>query len=339
MNYKPILIVAGEPNSIFSEIFIKSLKKTKINNPVILICSSKILKKKINKLNLKKKIIFEKLNINNTSQISKLLKKYKINEFYNLASQSYVDKSFKHPLKTTKINALGVLQILEEIKNRKLKIKFYQASSSEMFGNSKSNKQSEKTRFDPESPYAISKLFSHYITLYYRKTHKLFAVSGILFNHESPLRQSKFVISKIINGLIKVKKKEKIIIELGNINIKRDWGYSKEYVVQMWKMLQTKNPDDYIIATGELHSLKDLINYATAYLNIRTKWIGKGLKTKLINLENDKVIVKINKKFFRPSDIKSTKGNISKAKKNLKWKPKVNLKKLIKILIDEKLKK
>ena len=143
-----------------------------------------------------------------------MLKKYKINEFYNLASQSYVDKSFKHPLKTTKINALGVLQILEEIKNRKLKIKFYQASSSEMFGNSKSNKQSEKTRFDPESPYAISKLFSHYITLYYRKTHKLFAVSGILFNHESPLRQSKFVISKIINGLIKVKKKRKSLLSL-----------------------------------------------------------------------------------------------------------------------------
>ena len=326
--------ITGQDGSYLAEFLLKkkykiigtfSTKKPKLN--------------KINKLNLKKKIIFEKLNINNTSQISKLLKKYKINEFYNLASQSYVDKSFKHPLKTTKINALGVLQILEEIKNRKLKIKFYQASSSEMFGNSKSNKQSEKTRFDPESPYAISKLFSHYITLYYRKTHKLFAVSGILFNHESPLRQSKFVISKIINGLIKVKKKEKIIIELGNINIKRDWGYSKEYVVQMWKMLQTKNPDDYIIATGESHSLKDLINYATAYLNIRTKWIGKGLKTKLINLENDKVIVKINKKFFRPSDIKSTKGNISKAKKNLKWKPKVNLKKLIKILIDEKLKK
>ncbi len=326
--------ITGQDGSYLAEFLIKknykiigtfSTKKPNLN--------------KINKLNLKKKIIFEKLNINNSSQISKLLKKYKINEFYNLASQSYVDKSFKHPLKTTKINALGVLQILEEIKNRKLKIKFYQASSSEMFGNSKSNKQSEKTRFDPESPYAISKLFSHYITLYYRKTHKLFAVSGILFNHESPLRQNKFVISKIINGLIKVKKKEKIIIELGNINIKRDWGYSKEYVVQMWKMLQTKNPDDYIIATGESHSLKDLINYATAYLNIRTKWIGKGLKTKLINLENDKVIVKINKKFFRPSDIKSTKGNISKAKKNLKWKPKVNLKKLIKILIDEKLKK
>ena len=322
--------ITGQDGSYLAEFLLKknkiigtfSTKKPKLN--------------KINKLNLKK-IIFEKLNINNTSQISKLLKKYKINEFYNLASQSYVDKSFKDPIKTTKINALGVLQILEEIKNRKLKIKFYQASS-EMFGNSKSNKQSEKTRFDPESPYAISKLFSHYITSYYRKTHKLFAVSGILFNHDPPLRQSKFVISKIINGLIKVKK-EKIIIELGNINIKRDWGYSKEYVVQMWKMLQTRKPDDYIIATGESHSLKDLINYATAYLNIRTKWIGKGLKQKLINLENDKVIVKINNKFFRPSDIKSTKGNISKAKKNLKWKPKVNLKKLIKILIDEKLKK
>ena len=326
--------ITGQDGSYLAEFLIKkkykiigtfSTKKPNLNN--------------INKLNLKKKIIFEKLNINNSSQISKLLKKYKINEFYNLASQSYVDKSFKDPIKTTKINALGVLQILEEIKNRKLKIKFYQASSSEMFGNSKSNKQSEKTRFDPESPYAISKLFAHYITTYYRKTHKLFAVSGILFNHESPLRQNKFVTSKIINGLIKVKKKKKIIVELGNIDIKRDWGYSKEYVIQMWKMLQTRNPDDYIIATGESHSLRDLINYATAYLNIRTKWIGKGLKTKLINLENDKVIVKINKKFFRPSDIKSIKGNISKAKKNLKWKPKVNLEKLIKILIDEKLKK
>ena len=326
--------ITGQDGSYLAEFLIK--KKYKI---IGTFSRKKPNLNKINKLNLKKKIIFEKLNINNSSQISKLLKKYKINEFYNLASQSYVDKSFKDPLETTKINALGVLQILEEIKNRKLKIKFYQASSSEMFGNSKSNKQSEKTRFEPESPYAISKLFSHYITAYYRKTHKLFAVSGILFNHESPLRHNNFVISKIINGLIKVKKREKTVIELGNINIKRDWGYSKEYVVQMWKMLQIKNPDDYIIATGESHSLKDLINYATTYLNIRTKWIGKGLKTKLINLENGKVIIKINKKFFRPSDIKSTKGNISKAKKNLKWMPKVNLRKLIKILIDEKLNK
>ena len=293
---------------------------------------------RLKKLNILKKIILIKMNINNSSQISKILERYKINEIYNLASQSYVDKSFKNPINTNKVNALGALYLLEAIKKGDKTIKFYQASSSEMFGNSKNVFQSEKTKFEPQSPYAISKLFAHYMTRHYRETYNIFAVSGILFNHESPLRDENFVSSKIIKGLINFKNNKGQAIELGNINIKRDWGYSKEYVVQMWKMLQTKKPDDYVIATGKSHSLKKMINISINYLNIKAKWIGKGLNLKLVNISNNKTIIRINKKYFRPNDINSTKGNISKAKKILNWKPKTSFKNLIKILINDKIK-
>ena len=293
---------------------------------------------RLKKLNISKKIILKKMNINSSIQILKILKRYNFDEIYNLAAQSYVDKSFENPINTNKVNALGALYLLEAIKKRDKKIKFYQASSSEMFGNSKNIFQSEKTKFEPQSPYAISKLFAHYITRHYRETYNIFAVSGILFNHESPLRDENFVSSKIIKGLIDFKKNKGKTIELGNINIKRDWGYSKEYVVQMWKMLQTKKPGDYVIATGKSHSLKELIDISTNYLNIKAKWKGKGINLKLVNIPDNRIIIRINKKYFRPNDIYSTKGNISKAKKFLKWKPKTSFKKLIKILINDKIK-
>lgn len=288
----------------------------------------------LKKLNIKNRIIYEKLDILEKKKIIKLIKKYKINEIYNLASQSYVNKSFNKPIETMKVNILGVLNLLESIKEFDPKIKFYQASSSEMFGNSKEKSQSELSNFYPESPYAISKLSGHYITRYYRNTHKLFAVSGILFNHESPLRDDNYVIKKIVNGLIEIKKKKKKYIELGNIYSKRDWGYAKEYVQQMWKMLQLKKPKDFVIATGKTYSIKQLINYTTQQLSMSVRWNGIGINEKLINLENNKIIIRINKELYRPSDIKYTRGNIQKAKKYLKWKPKTNLRELVKILIE-----
>ncbi len=293
---------------------------------------------RLKKLKIDNKIILEKMDLEKIEDINMIFYKYKINEVYNLASQSFVNTSFSTPIKTTNITALGVIRILETIKNINPKIKFYQASSSEMYGNTLSNKQSEKTKFNPQSPYAISKLFGHYITKNYRNSYNLYAVSGILFNHESPLRSNEFVTKKIISGLINIINKKKKFIELGNVYSKRDWGYAKEYVVQMWKMLQLKKADDFVIATGKTHSIKELIDIATKYLNLNVKWVGSGLKLRLINNGNNQTIIKINKKFFRPADVNRTKGNIEKAVKILKWKPKITFKKLVRLIIEEELK-
>jgi len=293
---------------------------------------------RLKKLKIDNKIILEKMDLEKIEDINMIFYKYKINEVYNLASQSFVNTSFSTPIKTTNITALGVIRILETIKNINPKIKFYQASSSEMYGNTLSNKQSEKTKFNPQSPYAISKLFGHYITKNYRNSYNLYAVSGILFNHESPLRSNEFVTKKIISGLINIINKKKKFIELGNVYSKRDWGYAKEYVVQMWKMLQLKKADDFVIATGKTHSIKELIDIATKYLNLNVKWVGSGLKLRLINNGNNQTIIKINKKFFRPVDVHRTKGNIEKAVKILKWKPKITFKKLVRLIIEEELK-
>ena len=207
-----------------------------------------------------------------------------------------------------------------------------------MFGDVLEKKQKETTPLNPQSPYAISKVFSHYITQNYRNSYGMFASSGILFNHESPLRGEEFVTRKIIIGLIKILKKDIKYFELGNLYAKRDWGYAKEYVEAMWKMLQVKNPSDYVIATGKTYTIKKFIDIATNYLNMDVKWIGKGLNEKLINNKNKKTIIKINPKFFRPSEVNLLVGDSSKAKNELGWRPKTNLKELIKIMIDDEIK-
>ncbi len=207
-----------------------------------------------------------------------------------------------------------------------------------MFGDVLSKIQNEKTALNPQSPYAISKVFAHYSTQNYRSSYNMFAVSGILFNHESPLRGEEFVTRKIIIGLIKVLRKEIEFFELGNLYAKRDWGYAKEYVEAMWKMLQQKKPDDYVISTGKTYSIKDFINKATNYLKMDVRWQGHGLKEKLINKKNNKTIIKINPKFFRPAEVNILIGNSKKARMKLKWKPKTDLNKLIKIMVDEEIK-
>lgn len=292
---------------------------------------------RLKKLGIDKKILFVKLDICNEKDLKKIFSLYKITEMYNLAANSFVESSFNSPLKTANTTGLSVLKILNTIKDQSPKTKFYQASSSEMYGNADTPYQSEKTSFDPQSPYAISKLFGHYITRYYRNTYQIFAVSGILFNHESPLRGDQFVTKKIIKGLVRIKKGKQDFIELGNLNSERDWGYAKEYVTQMWKMMQLKKADDFVIASGKTYSIRNFIDIATNFLNMETKWIGKNLKLKLINKKNNKVIIKINKKLFRPSEVNSTRGNTKKAKKFLKWQPKISLKKLIQIMIKDEL--
>ena len=290
------------------------------------------------RLGVEDKIIYEEMEIGEVHEIDRIFKKYKINEVYNLAAQSFVGTSFNSPLNTSNITAMGALRILEAIRTHNKKIKFYQASSSEMFGDVLKKKQNELTPFNPQSPYAISKVFGHFVTQNYRKSFGIYSVSGILFNHESPLRGEEFVTRKIVIGLSRILNNDLNCLELGNIYAKRDWGYAKEYVEVMWKMMQQKKPDDYVVSTGKTYSIKDFINQTTSYLKMKTKWTGKGVNERLINLKTNKTIIRISPRFFRPAEVNFLKGNSYKAKKKLGWKPKVNLKELIKIMVDEELK-
>ena len=292
---------------------------------------------RLKRLKIDKKIIYEEMELGEIYEIERIIKKYSFSEIYNLAAQSFVATSFKSPLNTSNITGLGTLRILETIRNINPKIKFYQASSSEMFGDVLNKFQNEKTPLNPQSPYAVSKVFSHYITKNYRKSYNMFAVSGILFNHESPLRGEEFVTRKIVRGLVKIIKNDLKVLEVGNINAKRDWGYAKEYVEAMWKMLQQKKPDDYVISTGNSYTIKEFINLTTKYLNLETKWVGKGIKEKLLNKKNNKTLIKINPKYFRPAEVNFLNGDCSKAKKELKWRPKTDLKKLVKIMVDDEI--
>jgi GDPmannose 4,6-dehydratase len=203
-----------------------------------------------------------------------------------------------------------------------------------MFGKVQQIPQTEKTPFYPRSPYGVSKVFSHWITVNYRESYNIHASSGILFNHESPLRGGEFVTKKITSTLARIKHGSKEVLKVGNINAKRDWGYAGDYVYAMWLMLQQKNPDDYVIATGKTHSVREFINLTLKYLNFEYKWVGKGMKERVINSKNGKTIIKIDKEFFRPAEVDLLIGNPGKAKRKLKWKPNTSLKKLVKLMVD-----
>jgi len=254
-------------------------------------------------------------------------------EIYNLAAQSHVKVSFDIPEYSSNINALGVLRILESIKSLrfKKKIKFYQAGTSEMFGSTKPP-QNEKSLFYPRSPYAVSKIFAHWMTINYREAFDIFACNGILFNHESPFRGATFVTKKIISALCNIKKGSNEILYLGNIYAKRDWGHAEDYVKAMWKILQKRKAEDYVIATGKQIRVKDFINITSKMLNMNIKWKGQGLNEKCYY--NNKVIIKIDPVYFRPTEVDNLLGSSLKAQKNLKWKPKYNINSLIKDMIN-----
>ena len=259
-------------------------------------------------------------------------------EIYNLAAQSHVAVSFQEPEYTANSDALGTLRILEIIRRvKKKKIKFYQAGTSELFGKAQEIPQSEKTNFYPRSPYAAAKLYAHWISVNYREAYNIFACNGILFNHESPRRGETFVTKKITKALCRIKLKKQKKLYLGNIYAKRDWGHAKDYVEAQWLILQQKKPDDYVIATGRTYSVKYFINKAASYLKLKLKWKGKGINTKAYD-ENGNCIIQCHKKYFRPTEVDILLGNANKAKKILKWKPKVNIDTLVKEMIDADLK-
>jgi GDPmannose 4,6-dehydratase len=257
----------------------------------------------------------------------------KPDEIYNLAAQSHVAVSFKVPEYTANVDGIGALRILDAIKSLKMekKIKYYQAGTSEMFGLSRPP-QNEKTAFYPRSPYAVAKLYAHWITISYRESYNIFACNGILFNHESPVRGETFVTKKIIAGLCNILKNKQKKIYLGNLYARRDWGHAKDYVVAMWKILQHKKPLDYVIATGKQYSVKEFINLTAKQLKIKIKWSGKGLNEK--GYFNGNAIIEIDKVYFRPTEVNSLKGNFNKAKKILGWRPVISINQLIKEMIN-----
>ena len=282
-------------------------------------------------------------DLTDTNSIYNIIYKIKPNEIYNLGAQSHVGVSYENPEYTAEVSGLGTLRILEALRFLKLnKVKFYQASTSELFGQSKTQKEkfSEKTAFYPKSPYGVAKLFSYWITSVYRESYGMFACNGILFNHESPRRGETFVTRKITRFLTKRYCGSKDILYLGNLNAKRDWGHAKDYVEMQWKILQTKNPDDYIIATGKTYTVKQFIETAGNYLGYKIFWSGKGIDEVgyFFNNKKKEIIIKVDKKYFRPNEVNYLRGNPKKAYKELKFKPKYNFKSLIKEMIEEDLK-
>ncbi len=274
-------------------------------------------------------------DITDSLSVSRIIKKTKPDEIYNLAAQSHVAVSFEVPEYTANADALGALRILEAIKFHKLekKTKFYQAGTSEMYGKVQSIPQNEKTQFYPLSPYGVAKLYAHWITKNYREAYRIFACNGILFNHESPRRGETFVTKKIVSALCKIKEGKQKKLFLGNLNAKRDWGHAKDYCYAMWKILQQNKPDDYVIATGVQYSVKDFINLTAKKLKIKIYWKGTGINEKAYN-ENGYPIIECDKNYFRPLDVNTLLGDSKKARKKLKWKPKINLSSLIDEMIN-----
>ena len=268
-----------------------------------------------------------------------IINKVKPDEIYNLAAQSHVRVSFDVPEYTADITALGSLRILEAIRILKLKkTKYYQASSSEMYGLvKKRNSLNELTPFHPRSVYGVSKVFAFHTAVHYREAYGIFASNGILFNHESPRRGPTFVTKKIVQGLVRIKKGYQKKLTLGNLYAIRDWGHAKDYAISMWKILQYKKPDDWVIATNKETTVKKFVEKVAKKLDIKLKWTGKGEREKGIDQESKKVIVEIDKKYFRPSEVDFLKGDFSKAKKLLKWKPIYNTDDLIEDMISSEL--
>lgn len=282
---------------------------------------------------LKNSIEFIYGDITDYVSLVNAMKTSQADEVYNLAAQSFVKVSWEKPIATTLINAIGVTNLLEATKLVKPESKFYQASTSEMFGLVQEIPQKETTPFYPRSPYGISKLYGHWITKNYRESYNMFACSGLLFNHESERRGKEFVTRKITDAVARIKLGIQDRLELGNIDAKRDWGHAQDYVEAMWLMLQQDEADDYVIATGEAHTVREFANLAFKYVGIEIEWQGKGLDEKGIDKATGKAVVVINPKFFRPADVNMLLGDPSKAEKKLNWKRKILFEELVKRMV------
>lgn len=271
--------------------------------------------------------------------ITRLLGKIQPDEIYNLAAQSFVGVSFEQPKTTAEITGIGALNILEAIRQVNPKIKYYQASTSEMFGKVQSIPQNEKTPFYPRSPYGVAKLYAHWITINYRESYNIFGCSGILFNHESPLRGKEFVTRKITDAVARIKLNKQQFLELGNLDAKRDWGFAAEYVEGMWRMLQAEQPDTYVLATNRTETVRSFVEMAFKAVDIGVEWSGSAENEIGKNSQTGEVIVKINPKFYRPAEVDLLIGDYTHAKNKLGWEPKTTLEQLCKMMVDADLRR
>ena len=273
-------------------------------------------------------------DLSDASNISRMLEKIKPHEIYHLGAQSHVRVSFDIPEYTADVTGLGTLRILDAIRETGIKTKFYQASSSEMFGLVQHIPQTEETPFYPRSPYGVAKVYGYWITKNYRESYNLFACNGILFNHESPRRGETFVTRKVTRGLARIKLGIEDTLYMGNLDAKRDWGYAKDYVEGMWLMLQQDEPDDYVLATNETHTVREFIEIASERLGFDLEWSGEGVYEIGTDKNTGNVIIRIDEQYFRPAEVDLLIGDPAKAKKKLKWEPKVTFKKLVEIMVD-----
>lgn len=270
-------------------------------------------------------------DLTDSANLESIVFKVKPDEVYNLGAQSHVSVSYDCPTYTGDANAIGVLKLLEAVKtlSKEKQVKFYQASTSELYGKVKETPQTESTPFYPRSPYAVAKLYGYWIVVNYRESFNLFACNGILFNHESPRRGPEFVTRKIVQGMIRTHLGLQPILQLGNLNARRDWGHAKDYVRAMWAMLQQDKPDDYVISSDEEHSVRDFCEDVAEYLGFKIEWRGEGLNEIGINTSTGAKIIEVNKEFYRPAEVPTIFGDCSKAKKVLDWKPEYTFKDLV----------
>lgn len=274
-------------------------------------------------------------DLSDSNSLNSIVNKAKPDEIYNLGAQSHVRVSFDIPEYTADIDALGTLRLLDVIKEQTYPIKMYQAGSSEMYGKVLETPQKETTPFNPASPYGCAKVFSHMICKNYRESYNMFVCNGILFNHESPKRGRTFVTKKIVEGLVDIKLGKKDKIFLGNLEAKRDWGYAGDYVKAMWQMLQQDTPDDYVIATGETHSVREFVEYASSLIGYKIKWEGTGLAETGTDENSGQTIISIDEKYYRPSEVDILLGDATKAKNKFNWEAEVKFKDLVQLMMEK----
>ena len=284
------------------------------------------------------KFILHHGDLTDSTSLIRIIQEVQPDEIYNLAAQSHVKVSFEEPEYTANSDAIGALRILEAIRILKLekKTKYYQASTSELFGLVKETPQNETTPFYPRSPYGVAKLYAYWITINYREAYGIYACNGILFNHESPVRGETFVTRKITRALTRIKLGLQKDLYLGNLNAKRDWGHARDYVEVQWLMLQQDKPEDFVIATGKQHSVRDFINLAAKNLDMKIEWKGKNEKE--VGIYKNQEIIKIDTNYYRPTEVDTLLGDSSKAKKKLGWQPKISFEELVKEMIESDLK-
>ena len=284
-----------------------------------------------------RKFILHHGDLTDSPSLISIIQEIKPDEIYNLAAQSHVAVSFEEPEYTANSDAIGALRILEAIRILRLekKTKFYQASTSELYGLVQETPQNEKTPFYPRSPYAVAKLYAHWITVNYREAYNIFACNGILFNHESPVRGETFVTRKITRALVRIKHKLQDTLYLGNLSALRDWGHAKDYVRAQWLILQNETPEDFVIATGKQHSVRDFVNLCAKYLNMKIHWKGTGENE--VGIFDDREIIKVDKNYFRPAEVETLIGDASKAKEKLNWEPEISFKELVREMVEKDL--